>query len=100
VLLLTQPHAYDKRFRPRGGDLRLFPVYQHHKLTLTQAASVLDTLNRQIRQLAEELQVPLIDGAACFDGAHLEAWLYDSVHYTPAGSEKLAGCVDHGRKDK
>jgi hypothetical protein len=94
LLLLTQPHAYDERFRPRGADLRLFPVYQDHKLTLTQVASLLDTLNRQTRRLADELEVPLIDVEACFRAGDLASWFYDSVHYTPAGSEKLAGCVD------
>ena len=96
LLLLTQPHAYHERFWPRGVDLRLFPVYQGQKLTLAQAASLLEALNRQTRQLAGDLGAQLIDLDACFDGGDLATWLYDSVHYTPAGSEKLAECVDQG----
>ena len=96
LLLLTQPHAYDERFRPHRADLRLFPVYQNHKLNVSQAAGVLDTLNRQTRQLARDLGSRLIDVDACFSGGDLGGWFYDSVHYTPAGSAKLAECVDGG----
>ena len=92
--LVTQPHAYAPDYRPPGPDLRLFPVFQRRRLNPVQASAVMEQINGQTRSLAGELDLELVDVARCFSEGDLGPWFYDSVHYTPAGAERFAACVD------
>ncbi len=94
LLVLTQPHAYAPGYRPAGPDLRLFPVYRGQRLSPAQASTVMDQINGQTRTLAAELGLELVDVDRCFAEGDSGPWFYDSVHYTPAGAERFAACVD------
>jgi lysophospholipase L1-like esterase len=95
LLVLTQPHAYAADYRSPGpDDLRLFPVYRGNRLSAAQASTVMDRINGQTRTLAEELGLELVDVDRCFAEGKAGRWFYDSVHYTPAGAERFAACVD------
>jgi lysophospholipase L1-like esterase len=59
----------------------------------------LSAMNDQVRRIAKELEVPLVDGEAelaraCEHGIAGFPVLYDYVHFTPRGAELLAQALD------
>ena len=54
----------------------------------------MDQINSQTRTLAGELGLELADVDLCFAEGDPGPWFYDSVHYTLAGAERFAACVD------
>jgi hypothetical protein len=100
LIFLTQPNSYREDFRAFHHDLRLFPVYNNKKMTLEQAARVMEILNDQNRELARALNRQLIDTEACFSSLDPGPLFYDSIHYTVRGSRQFAECVNNFLKDK
>jgi hypothetical protein len=94
LIFLTQPHAYRKDFKPRDEDLRLFPTFENKKMTLEQSSKLMDIINNHTLDLAQTMETPYIDVAACFSLLNPSPLFYDSVHYTLSGSRHFAKCVN------
>ena len=88
-VLLTQPHAY-RQAKWTGPDLRTRLVWKGRRLTHAQCASLLDRVNEHTRAVAKACRARLVDLAAAIEPDGAEALFYDQVHYTPAGSRRVA----------
>lgn len=91
LVVLTQAHAY--RLPPQIPELRLTPPVNGQRLSLAQAADVLDRINQHTLSTAAQLNLSALDTAGCMQQLTHPALFYDSVHLTPLGSRQFARCV-------
>ncbi len=94
LVLLTQPHCYQNNFRPYIYDLRLYPIFEGKKLSVKQAAFIMDIVNDQSRVFAESYHLKLIDMASIFRSSDPGPLFYDSVHFTPKGCRLFADTIN------
>jgi lysophospholipase L1-like esterase len=100
LVLLSQPHAYTLDYEPYQVDLRLLPRLDDKKMSIGQAAALMNSINAQTRELAGTLGHDFIDVATCFSQSGTNHLFYDSVHYTLRGSHELAGCVNRHLRNR
>ncbi len=93
LVLLTQPHAFDARYRPMGADLRQHPLWQGKRADLGQAALLMDLINQHTRDSAARLGLELRDLAKCIAELDPSPLFFDAVHFTPAGCRAVADCL-------
>jgi hypothetical protein len=91
LVFLTQPHGY--RLPSSAADLRVTPSVSRHKMTLDQTATTLDWINQHTRDTAQALGVRWVDTAACMANEVQAPLFYDSIHFTPIGSQHFARCL-------
>ena len=95
IILLTQPHAFDKDYMPKNGlDLRQYPFYGDRNASIEQSAELMGFVNEQTRSLAKKYSLKLIDISAEFKKRKLSELLYDSVHYTEKGSRLIGELIN------
>jgi len=100
LLFLSQPHAYTSDYEPFHVDLRLLPRLDDKKMSIRQAAALIDVINGQTRDLADTLGHDFIDVATCISQSGIKRLFYDSVHYTLRGSHEFAGCVNRHLRNR
>ena len=94
LILLSQPHAFVKDYTPPIQDLRVTPVWSGRRLTITQTSELMDLLNEQTLNFAQENSIKSIDLAKCIGSQEVGPLLYDSVHYSMQGSKAVAECIN------
>ncbi|MHC5064127.1 MAG: SGNH/GDSL hydrolase family protein [Planctomycetota bacterium] len=91
--ILTQPHAFDERYRPFGVDLRQHPLWEGRRANLEQAAGLMGMINEHSRVSAARLGLPLHDLAKCIGELDPSPLFFDAVHFTPVGCQAVAACL-------
>ncbi|HVX15304.1 MAG TPA: SGNH/GDSL hydrolase family protein [Pirellulales bacterium] len=90
VLLATQPALYREDLTPREQQLLVFPLTHYFAGKRPSLHSMIDGMRRfndSTRRLAKQLNVDLVDLERRVPKT--TDYLYDDVHYTPAGNELI-----------
>lgn len=95
VIILTQPNSYSKDYKVHNYDLRVTPIIKNKALTIDQARMVSNQHNEITMNVANNLNLRVIDVAKCFQNEDPSKLLYDSHHLTIEGSIHLAECINN-----
>lgn len=95
LILLTQPNAFRADYQPfEGIDLRDTPELEGGFASYPQTRTLLQAINQQTREWSQKYGLRLVDLEKEFEKESASRMLYDSVHYTAAGSEKVARLIN------
>lgn len=92
VVIFTQPASYSDEFTPYDGrETRVFPKTPDAKrMNTSQARRLQDLISENTREAAREGNALLVDLDARFSGQDVSPLIYDTLHYTDAGSKLIA----------